>query len=179
MTCENFAAVVGNEIMFQQDIIKPNGLVIKVPVSYYYSKWGFMVPTSVNALNVLEYLKGSRELEITTRGLILCYYITHDGTLEEWLTQSENDVIGLTRRTLPWGPEVVHCRSNAGTIEEAWTAALDATDDDLDRALLLVNQTQRNTPARTVKLQIPDIIEELHRRFPHPGRVVRGTPRNS
>lgn len=181
MSCENIVAVVGNEILFNQDLIKPNGFVIKLPVSHYYSKWGFLVPTAINAFNVIEYLNGARDIEVSAGGVILCYFITHDGVMEEWVVTGPGSACPILRRILPWGPEVVHCRSNSGPVEEAWTAALDATDDDLDRALALVQQTHRVTSARVVKLQIPEIIEELNRRFPLPDgeRPLRGTLRPS
>ncbi|MNQ90845.1 hypothetical protein D3C85_1061990 [compost metagenome] len=176
----NFAAVVGNEVMFFQDLIKPNGLIAKVPVSYYYSDWGFIIPMEFNGLNVLAYLNGDRDLEVMTEGTIKAYLITHEGELEEWSSRPTGPV-GMMRRILPWGPEVAHCRSNTMDLEEIWTAALDATDDNLDAALAIVQQTTRSSSARIVKLQIPDIIKELNERFPRKGkrRALRGTQRES
>ena len=172
----NFAAVVGNEIVFFQDLIKPNGLVVKVPLSYYYSDWGFIVPMEYNALNLLDYLNGDRDLELTSEGTIKAYLITHEGAIEEWSSRTHT-AVSFIRRIMPWGPEVVHNRSNTMEVEEVWTAALDATNDNLDDALSLVQKTLRNTSARIVKLQIPDIVKELNERFPRKSkkRPVRGT----
>lgn len=172
----NFAAFSGNDVLFAHDLIRPNGLVVKVPVNYYYSEWGFLIPLECNALNVLEYLKGDRDLELTDDGVMKAMIVLHDGTLEEWSRQRVSKV-ELGRRIVPWGPEVVQVRSNCMETEESWVAALDATDNDLDKALALVQQTLRNTAARFTKLHIPDIVAELNKRFPvkTTKRKVRGT----
>ena len=68
-------------------------------------------------------------------------------------------------------------RSNCMEVEESFIAAMDATNDNLEKSLALVQQTLRNTAARMTILHIPDIIEELNKRFPLDSkkRQVRGT----
>jgi len=172
----NFAVVSGNEILFAHDLIRPNGFVVKVPVDYFYSEWGFLVPLEVNALNVLEYLNGDRDLELTEEAVIKAFLIKHDGVMEEWC-HARNKPVGMMRRISPWGPGVSSVRSNCMEVEEAFIAAMDATDDNLEKSLALVQQTLRNTAARITTLQIPEIVEELNKRFPLKSkkRQVRGT----
>jgi hypothetical protein len=173
----NFAAFSGNDLITTFDLIRPNGLIVKAPVDYYYSKWGFLIPLEVNGLNVLEYLNGDRDLELTADGVLKAFIITHDGVLEEWSRAGPARRVPFMRRVTPWGPEIAQVRSNCMEVEEAWVAAMDATDDDLDRSLALVQQTLRNSAARITKLHIPTIIEELNKRFPlkDKKRQVRGT----
>lgn len=173
----NFAAFSGEFVTTTFDLIRPNGLIVKVPVDYYYSEWGFLIPLEVNGLNLIEYLKGDRDLELTSDGVLKAFVIRHDGTMEEWSRGAPGRRSAFMRRIVPWGPEISQVRSNCMEVEEAWVAAMDATDDDLNRSLALVQETLRSTAARITKLHIPTIIEELNKRFPlkDKKRQVRGT----
>lgn len=172
----NFAVISGNNVLFAHDLVRPNGFVVKVPVDYYYSEWGFLIPLEVNGLNVLEYLKGDRDLELSEEAVIKAYLLKHDGVLEEW-SHARNKSVTMVRRVSPWGPGVSAVRSNCMEVEESFIAAMDATNDNLEKSLALVQQTLRNTAARMTILHIPDIIEELNKRFPLDSkkRQVRGT----
>jgi hypothetical protein len=169
---ENFVAVSGNRIAFMADLIRGSGLRIKNSVDRLYTQHGFLFPTEMNSYNVIAYLNGDKTPEVANEGVIKAVLLRHDGQLEEWVRgdQAGLSIPRMIKRVLPWGEGVVFARSNSLTLEESITAALDVHDDNLELALALTKETLRHGPSPLYFMDIPEIVTELHKRFPLKGK---------
>lgn len=172
----NFAMISGDRITFMHDLQKANGLPMRVPVDYWYSEWGFLIPLEANGTSILSYLNGHRDMELMCCGTVKAWMITPEGLLEEWLTKLDSTDIIVERRIVPMGPGVYGARSNDISVEEVLTAALEITEGDLGKSLEIAERTIRKGPGRVAELNISDIVKNINERFPLKGkRKGRGT----
>lgn len=169
---DNFAMVNGEEICFISDMYRQNGVRIQVQPEALYSKHGFLIPMTYVAFNVLDYLDGDDSMENCQEGGVKALLITHDGKIQEWIkadAKKASDRL-MSKRRAPWGPGVAWVRAGYIETEETLYAAMDFHNNDLRKAAELARSTMREGPSPIHFMEIPKIVEELHKRFPQKGK---------
>lgn len=157
----NVVLVSNSSIAFTTRLLKPNGLYYQAPMEAFWCKYGLILPTEINSLNLLDHFDNCWAHDMNQEGGALGMLLSPNGGLYDYYWGTEYPV--LQRRRFAYGEGAQFARCNAVRLEEAATMAL-ALKPDLREAVELISQVNHKFKGDMHYYEIPDLLAQMKTR---------------